>query len=106
MINKILTYTCLFLLAVCLFLVFLVIHKNTVITIQERSIEHGAQIQRIRIEMDSTEAARIERERQRVKVLEVEYERLKAINTNLPIPKAPKTSIAMHEAILRAAKTQ
>ena len=106
MINKILTYTCLFLLAVCLFLVFLVIHKNTVITIQERSIEHGAQIQRIRIEMDSTEAARIERERQRAKLLEVEYERLKELNTNLPIPMAPKTSKAMHEAILRAAKTE
>ena len=48
MINKVITYTCLFLLAVCLFLVFLVIHKNTVITIQEQSIEHGARIQRIR----------------------------------------------------------
>ena len=106
MINKVLAYACLFLLAVCVFLVFLVIHKNTVITSQERSIEHGARIQRVRLEMDSTEAARIERERQRTKVLEVEYERLKAINTNLPIPKAPKTSKAMHEAILRAAKTE
>ena len=106
MINKVLTYTCLFLLAVCLFLVFMLIHKNTVITSMERSIEHGAAIQRIRLEMDSTEAARIERERQRAKVLEVEYERLKAINTNLPIPKAPKTSKAMHEAVMKAAKTE
>ena len=106
MINKVITYTCLFLLAVCVFLVFLVVHKNTVITSQERSIEHGARIQRIRLEMDSTEAARIERERQRVKVLEQEYERLKELNTNLPIPKAPKTSKAMHEAIIKAARTQ
>ena len=104
--SKLFQYLSAFLLAVCVFLVFLVVHKNTVITSQERSIEHGARIQRVRLEMDSTEAARIERERQRAKVLEVEYERLKTINTNLPIPKAPNTSKAMHEAILRAAKTE
>ena len=80
--------------------------RDRIIASKDQSIAHGAEIARARLEMDSTEAARIERERQRSKVLEAEYERLKTINTNLPIPKAPKTSKAMHEAILRAAKTE
>ena len=88
MINKILTYTCLFLLAACVFLVFLLIHKNTVITSMERSIEHGAAIQRIRLEMDSTEAARIERDRQRAVVNIAKIEELKAL-LNEPRPTRP-----------------